>query len=172
MFIFDFCIHFDYISFVFHDYDDEHPAGATGRKGVLTPPHHMIPPLSFIIPLSCLLCFEFVFRYMNFWDDLQLVIVIFHIGLTNLIQDLVNVALSSDVVERHMLVFKSNNIRVDNFAKIYKKKMKNYKIKIKDCKFYFLFFEMNIFRVFLMLKLLIYIICSALKSFIILFQIR
>lgn len=65
MFIFDFCIHFDYI-FVFHDYDDEHPAGATGRKGVLTPPHHMIPPLSFIIPLSCLLCFELVFRYMNF----------------------------------------------------------------------------------------------------------
>lgn len=54
---------------------------------------------------SCLLCFEFVFRYMNFWDDLQLVIVIFLLGLTNLIKDLVNVALSSDVVKRLLVCF-------------------------------------------------------------------
>lgn len=53
------------ISSVFHDLDDEHTAGATGRLGMLTPPIHLIIPLSFY--RSMLLSFKFVFRFMDFW---------------------------------------------------------------------------------------------------------
>lgn len=36
-----------YISFIFHDHDNEHIAGATGRQGMLTPRWRLIPPLFF-----------------------------------------------------------------------------------------------------------------------------
>lgn len=49
---------------------------AIGRQGLLTPPWNLIIPLLF--KGSVLLCFKFVFRSIDFWNDWQFVIDIFH----------------------------------------------------------------------------------------------
>lgn len=48
----------------FFDYDKEDTAGVTDQQRMLTPHRHLILPLS--IWKSVLLCFEFMFRFMDF----------------------------------------------------------------------------------------------------------
>lgn len=55
--------------------DEEHKTGATGQQRILTSPRHLVLPLYF--RRSALLCAEFVFHVMDFWDGWGLLLSFF-----------------------------------------------------------------------------------------------
>lgn len=70
-----------YLDHAIPDCDKERTVGATSQQRVLTPPRHLIRPLSSQRPV--LLCFEFLFRLMDFEMVKRLLLSFFivHFGI-------------------------------------------------------------------------------------------